>query len=197
LLRGRCTGWGGCQPGSAAVHEPSPLEIAEPAPSRPLLAALYGLYYDEQTTPHDARRVVRYNVYAAAKSETIYIPVGLFCDDGYADISAVISSSLATWGKVRALADNPSARTVYTTFHPSAEGLRPEVRTAPKSTYTEHLLDGTYVLHNPFARHPLPTGVFSHPRVAELRVASDGELVMEAPSDFLLTRMLTSFHKHT
>ena len=44
--------------------------------------------------------------------------MGLFCTPEYSDVSAVIYSSLATWGKVRALADNPSALTIYTSFTP-------------------------------------------------------------------------------
>lgn len=166
--------------------------LAHFAASRPVLAALYGLYHDEEATPRDASRVVSYNVSAAAKSETVDIPLGLFCDNTFADVSAVIYSSLVTWGKVRALADNPSAKTVYTTYHPNRAGLIPDIRTIPKSAYTEHLLDGTYVFHNPFANHPITKGVLSHQRVAEVRVAPDGELLMEAPNDFLLVRTLMS-----
>jgi hypothetical protein len=166
--------------------------LAHFAASRPVLAALYGLYHDEGATPRDAARVISYNVYAAAKSETVDIPLGLFCDDKFADVSAVIYSSLATWGKVRALANNPSEKTVYTTYHPNDSSIIPAIRTTPKSAYTEHLLDGTYVLHNPSANHPIPIGVFSHQRVAEVRVAHDGELLMEAPDDFLLVRTLMS-----
>jgi hypothetical protein len=53
-------------------------------------------------------------------------------------------------------------------------------------------MDGLMVLHNPFARHPLPHGLLSHPRLCEVRVADDGELIMDAPDDFLLLRMLQS-----
>lgn len=120
------------------------------------------------------------------------IEVGLFCDDRYAEVSAVVYSSLATWGKLRAVAENPNALSVYCTLHPNPGSLHPIMRSAMKQDYSEHLMDGLYVLHNPFARHPLPPGLLSHPRLCEVNVAPDGELIMNAPDDFLLLRMLNT-----
>lgn len=162
------------------------------AANRAIVAALYGLYFDEAATPRDADDVVRYNVSSAPKSPTVDVPVGLFCDATHADVSAVIYSPVATWGKLRAMADNPGALTVYQTFHPSDDGLLPKILTRKKSEYNEHLLDGLYVLHNPFAKYPLPKGCLSHPRLCEVHVAHDGELDMQAPEDFLLVRILRS-----
>ncbi|KAI3494616.1 hypothetical protein L1887_40595 [Cichorium endivia] len=78
-------------------------------------------------------------------------------------------------------------------LHPNPGELIPVVRTALKRDYSEHLLDGLFVLHNPFAKHPIPRGLLSHPRLCEVTVADDGELIMDAPDDFLLLRMLQSF----
>jgi len=167
--------------------------LAHMAASRPILAALYGLYHDEEETMlQRASAVISYNVAAATKTDTKDIPVGLFCTDQYRDVSAVIYSALATWGKIRALADNPSARTVYTTYHPNSKRLAATVKTTLKKDYREQLLDGLYILHNPFAENPIKTGTLHHPRVAQCRVAEDGELQIEAPEDFLLLRSLIS-----
>lgn len=65
------------------------------------------------------------------------------------------------------------------------------MHTALKSTYHEHLLDGLYVLHNPFADHPLPPNTLRHDRTALCYRESDGYLNVEAPDDFLLVRYLT------
>lgn len=162
------------------------------ATNRSIIAALYGLYFDEEATARDAIDVVSYNVSAAPKTHTIDVPVGLFCDDRYSEVSAVIYSPVATWGKLRALADNPLALTVYQTYHPNRNSLIPQIRTCKKAEYQEHLVDGLYVLHNPFARHPLPVGAISHPRLCELKMDSTGELIFKAPDDFLLLRMLQS-----
>lgn len=166
--------------------------LAHLAASRPIMAALYGLYHDEEATAQDADTVTSYNVVSAAKSESVDIPVGLFCTDAYAEVSAVVYSALATWGKVRALADNSEALTWYRTFHPQEGTLLPRVELRRKCDYQEDVMDGLWVLHNPFARHPVPAGMLSHTRVAEVRVADDGELKITAPDDFLLVRMLHS-----
>lgn len=172
----------------AAFDQP----LAHFAAGRPVMAALYGLYHDEVATPADAKKVVSYNVSAATKSETADVPMGLFCNEAYEEVSAVIYGSLVTWGKIRALADNPSAKTIYTTYHPQDSSLHPKIRHTLKRDYTEHLLDGLYILHNPFAKFPVPEGILSHPRLAEVRVAPDGELLIQAPDDFLHIRTLWS-----
>ena len=118
------------------------------------------------------------------------IPMGLFADDTYSDVSAVMYSCLATWGKVRAMADNPNARSVYVTFHPSDKGLKPEYRQTKKADYHEDLLDGLYVVHNPFASRPLPRHLFDHPRVAQFFATPEGHLEIVAPDDMLLVRYL-------
>lgn len=167
--------------------------LAHMAASRPIIAALYGLYHDEEATiALGAENLISYNVSAVAKNERTDIPLGLFCSDEYAEVSAVIYSPVATWGKVRALAKNPSALTVYTTLHPNPHDLIPAMKRAAKVDYVEHLLDGLYILHNPFARRPIAQSVFSHPRLAQCRVSEDGELQFQAPDDFLLMRTLTS-----
>ncbi|NWA25752.1 glycosaminoglycan attachment site [Pseudomonas gingeri] len=162
------------------------------ASTRPILAALYGLYHDEAATNINDESVVSYNVYSAPKTEKTNIPVGLFCDNSYPEVSAVIYSCLATWGKVRALADNPDAQTTYTTFHPNENSITPTIKRTLKINYTEHLMDGLFILHNPYATNPIPKGVLSHPRVCEINVAPDGELLIDSPEDFLLIRMLNS-----
>ncbi|KQY88267.1 hypothetical protein [Pelomonas sp. Root1444] len=159
---------------------------------RPVIAAFYGLYHDEEATARDATEVVSYNVSAAPKNETVNIDMALFCDDAYRDVSAVVYSSLATWGKVRAVAENPNAKTFYTTFHPQKGTIHPQVLRRLKRDYSEHLLDGMVVLHNPYADRPLPDKAFDHPRVAHFRVDETGLLVETAPDDFLVMRMLQS-----
>ncbi|MFT7773358.1 glycosaminoglycan attachment site [Roseateles sp.] len=166
--------------------------LAHFAGLRPVVAAFYGLYHDEEATARDASEVVSYNVTSAPKNENVNIDVGLFCDDTYREVSAVVYSALATWGKVRAVADNPNAATLYTTIHPQAGTIYPKVLQRLKRDYSEHLLDGLVVLHNPFADHPLPDEVFDHPRVAQFRPDATGELIERAPDDFLQVRMLQS-----
>ncbi|MFJ5467150.1 glycosaminoglycan attachment site [Pectobacterium sp. CHL-2024] len=163
------------------------------AASRPILAALYGLYHDEDATlKSGSDTMISYNVNAAIKNENTNIDMGLFSTPEFHDVSAVIYSSLATWGKIRALADNPSAMTVFTTYTPNGESLFPKIQQTMKSDYVEHLLDGLYVLHNPFASKPLSKEILRHPRIAQVFVESDGNVNFDAPDDFLLLRHLHS-----
>jgi hypothetical protein len=161
------------------------------AASRPMLSALYGLYHDEELTiSNHASNVISYNVGGVVKNENANVQLGYFLDDSYSHVSAVIYSSLATWGKIRALADNPNANSVYTTFHPNVHSIQPTVRVIPKSEYVEHLMDGLYIFHNPFADRPLRRETLGHSRVAQCFVKEDGELEIVAPDDFLLLRFL-------
>ncbi len=160
---------------------------------RPVISALYGLYHDEeQTIESGAQQMVSYNVSQVMKNASAPIDLGYFCSPEFSDVSAVVFSSLATWGKVRAVADNPSAKTIYTTYHPNPGLLHPKVKQTPKSEYFEHLLDGLCVLHNPFAKYPLRADTLSHARLAQGFVKPDGELDFDAPDDFLLMRSLMS-----
>ena len=157
------------------------------------MAAIYGVYFDEELTMSSGtQEVIQRPVDGISKSASAEVPVAYFTDSSCAHISAVFYSPIATWGKIRALADAPSARTIYTTFHPNPGSLQPAMRQAAKVDYVEHLLDGLYVFHNPFATRPLPAELFSHERVAQLITNDDGIQEFVAPDDFLLMRMLQS-----
>ena len=163
------------------------------ATNRPIIAALYGEYFDEETTIREQRnQVINTSVRAFTKPSGVEVSVGFFTDDVYADVSAVIYGPLATWGKLRALADAPERTTVFQTFHPNPESLLPKVRSTRKADYSEDLLDGLYVFHNPYAEQPLLENVFDHPRVAQFVADGDGAMYTLVPDDFLLMRTLFS-----
>ena len=164
------------------------------AVNRPIIAALYGVHYDEEAAiaiGPSATEIPRFEVDGAIKGNGASVPMGLFADADNKEISAVVYSSVATWGKIRALADSPNARSIYQTLHPNENGLIPELRVAKKSEYHEHLLDGLHVFHNPFAEHPLSPDVLGHDRIAQF-IPNGGELLTIAPSDFLLMRMIST-----
>jgi hypothetical protein len=163
------------------------------AANRPIFAAVYGLYYDEEfTIENNLADVCRYNVDSVKKNDKTDIPVGFFLDESYSHVSAVIYSALATWGKVRALANNPDANSVYVSFHPNENDIKPIVKQSLKRDYAEDLLDGLYILHNPSADHPLDRSTFSHTRIAQVFPDKNGELEVVMPDDFLLMRFLLS-----
>lgn len=125
--------------------------FAHYAVNRSIIAVLYGVYLDEENTiATRSNEFIKYPVEAVVKNGNvnINIPIGLFTTDEYRDVSAVIYSSLATWGKIRALANNPDAMTVYNTCHlPIGDSMIPEIRFSKKSEYSESLADGLHILH--------------------------------------------------
>lgn len=162
--------------------------------NRAIIAVLYGLYIDEETTiATGASELIKYAVTGVVKNENTTIPVGLFTTDEYKDISAVIYSSTATWGKIRALANNPEALTFYSTCHANGgKSIIPEVRNEIKANYKENIADGIYIVHNPFAQHPLDSTTFHHERIAQCFIHPERGLTIIAPEDFLLLRQLFS-----
>jgi hypothetical protein len=160
---------------------------------RPIQAALYGRHIDEERTMAEGlSTVIEREIVAVSKRPGVDVPVGLFCSDVCKEISAVVYSAVAGWGKVRALADSPGQLTVYTTLHASTSSSMPEVRRARKRDYSEHLLDGLHVLHNPFATHPLSVDVFKHPSLSQDRIERDGSLHRTRKEGFLMTRQIFS-----
>jgi hypothetical protein len=167
---------------------------AHMAASRPIMSALYGIYHDEQLTMSSgADRVISYDVEGVRKNSGANIPLGFFRTGLYGEVSAVVYSCLATWGKLRALAKSSNDLSIFTTLHPNPGHLAPLVKQAPKAEYVEHLLDGLYVFHNPHAQHPIPKEWLGHPRIASAVVDKSGNMTFEAPDDFLLSRFLFSF----
>lgn len=163
------------------------------ATNRPIVAALYGEYFDEEATIREQRdQVVHSPVRAFTKPSGVEVPVGFFTDEAYSDVSAVVYGPLVTWGKLRALADAPDRHTVFQTFHPNPDDLSPKVCSAIKANYSEDLFDGLYIFHNPHANWPLPAEVFDHPRVAQFVADDDGAVYARGPDDFLLMRTVYS-----
>lgn len=164
--------------------------------NRSIMMVLYGVYFDEEATiEQSTENVIRYLVDEVQKNSKTSIPVGLFTNDEYRDVSAIIYSSLATWGKIRALADNPNALTIYQTFHPNNDSIIPIIKTTPKHSYSESLADGLHIFHNPYATHKLDAHTFEHERVAQYFMDQNGSLKIISPDDFLLLRQLRTLKK--
>jgi hypothetical protein len=133
---------------------------------RAIEAVLYGFYVDEQEHIDDPSKGVvipAKTLKAVRKSDSVELPLGIFNDESHAHISAVIFNSSATWGKVRALNDDP-----YPFIYFFAARLDPRnndcyVFRGIKADYAETLFDGLRVYHNPYATHPLDWRVFQKP----------------------------------
>lgn len=108
------------------------------------------------------------------KNDTIPLPTGLFLDDRLADVSAVIFSSVATFGKARVLSESQGTIVVHAVR--IRDNLEPIRIAQPLSEYNESLRDGLRVFHNPFAKRPLGEALFEPDDVREFRLGPDREL---------------------
>jgi hypothetical protein len=91
------------------------------------------------------------------------IELGFFLDDRMKEVSAVIFSNLATWGKVRALSADPNPNVLFESKRFNEPGLKAHRRLQRKRDYKESLLDGLHIFANPNADIPLSPSMLNWP----------------------------------
>lgn len=162
-----------------------------------LRRVLYGhdrlLYFDNQST---GDRVILGELRAEnfAKPSGATVPIGFFRDNRMADVSAVIFSNTATFGKVRALSKDGAYPMLFTALRYNDYGLVPIQICAEKPDYEESLLDGLHVCLNPFATHPLDERIFEGHEVCVHRFDPAAELYLpSSPHGFLFQRSVMTF----
>lgn len=91
------------------------------------------------------------------------VRLGLFKSDAHAQISAVLYSSLATFGKARALGNDEGNITFRAVR--KKENAKATYITAPKSEYKESLTDGLVLYTDPYASAPINAELFADPGI--------------------------------
>jgi hypothetical protein len=126
------------------------------------------------------------------KDGRIPLPTGLFCDEGLAEVSAIFFSSVATFGKARALSDS-KGHFVFQAIR-IRNNVEPIHIVAEKENYSESLCDGLRVFHNPFAARPVTPELFDRPDIRQFFLAEDGEIVTTChPDGDLCMRQVRNF----
>ena len=92
------------------------------------------------------------------------IPLGYFVKEEMKEVSAVIFSNTATFGKVRALSDDPGD-IFFESIRYNDFGLKPIHTILPKKEYSETILDGLHIFYNPFASHPISSEFFDRKEI--------------------------------
>lgn len=133
---------------------------------RAIEAVLYDYYVNEQEyiddpTKYDSITARRLRV--VQKDNGVELPLGIFNDSSHAHISAVVFNSSATWGKVRALCDDPHPFILFSAARSDPRTGDFYVFRGKKADYQETLYDGLRVYHNPHATHPLDWRIFQEP----------------------------------
>jgi hypothetical protein len=165
---------------------------------RGIIAVLYGIYLNEEKAiAENLSFIPQERMDFVEKSNGAEIPLGFFTTPEYEYISAIIYNPYATWGKVRALAEVSDTNkycifnAIYTRDNEMEESLIPDIHTGIiKEKYKESIFDGLYVLHNPFAKYPMPANLFNDPLIAHMIIDESGHLVERITGKFLLSRSL-------
>lgn len=135
----------------------------------PIMALLYDFYVDEDAyndNPHlYPNGPPDVSLGFVEKDNGAEIELGLFEDDSLAEVSAVILSTTATWGKVESMSSSNHLRFVNTVWW-SEEKQEPIY----KSSANENIRDGLFVFHNPYARKPLDPEMYNQPGITQVFV---------------------------
>lgn len=137
---------------------------------RAIEALLYNYYVDEEKWIVGGVHHVpapRSYLISVKKEAGAEIQLGVFQNGSMPEISAVIFSTCATWGKVRALSEDPNPNISFTALRLNLNGTTPHCIKAKKREYQESLLDGLRVYHNPYANNPLDPTIFHRPDVMQ------------------------------
>jgi len=158
-----------------------------------ILRTLFG--YDLSTTDQQTGSANHRFMREIRKPNGSSIPLGYFTNDGMREISAVLFSSTATFGKLQALNKDEQERTVIQAlrFDAKSRGIRQEVNEG--HDYRETVLDGLSVYYNPFASHPLDPTIFGAPEVAHYTFdPKTGTLHCNIPDGALMQRIIVTVH---
>jgi hypothetical protein len=109
------------------------------------------------------------------------VAVGLFRSDAFAHISGVLYSSVATFGKARALG-NDEGIFVFQAVR-IRDNIQPVHIVAQKADYSESLTDGLRLFINPFATHPIDVDFFDDFGIRKFLADVNGNFLVSCHPD--------------
>ena len=163
---------------------------------RPMRALLYDDYVDETAYFRDPNAYPNgppsTQIRSIEKDNGATIDMGIFCDEGWAEVSAVMFSCVATWGKAVAMSTEPKLGCVMASWGTDESG-RPEMRVARIGQPSERISDGFQIFHNPYALRPVPLDAFRRKGVVQHYFSPRHGWVRENYGDCLQFRLTQTF----
>lgn len=158
----------------------------------PIMALLYDFYVDEDAyndNPHlYPNGPPKVSLGSVEKDNGSKVKLGLFEDTSHSDISAIILSTTATWGKVEAMSSAAHQRCISTVWW-SEEEHKPIFKLSTSDNNSEKIQDGLYVFHNPFASNPVGPDMFRHEGITQVFIdPKNKKITKEINSLFLMHR---------
>lgn len=160
---------------------------------RPIEAVLHNYYVNEEefrATGYSDTLAPQY-VEDVEKENGAVVPLGFFESSNYREISAIIFSACAGWGKIRALSQEPDAPSIFHSFRLNMNSQFPHHITEKKTNYVESLVDGLRIYHNPYAEFPLDPEIFRHEHIFQSYM-QNGNWCAEQREGQLLSRNVFS-----
>ncbi|MGW8444421.1 hypothetical protein ACWGXJ_26315 [Paenibacillus sp. S33] len=155
--------------------------------SAPIQRVLYGLMKAEYRGDEPHYEVSDHII---KKSTGARIPIGIFNDSKFSHISGVLFSSVASFGKVRAMQPNKQKDIFFETYKFNSFGPEGLTEVVPHTKYKESLIDGLHLFLNPFAANPIDDALFSSPGLAK----SYDLYTTEIQHGFLFKRSVTNLN---
>jgi hypothetical protein len=167
---------------------------------RPIKALLYDYYVDEDAYLDNPEGYQNgppgIKLGYVEKDNGAEIELGIFNNPSMQEISAVVFSCVATWGKLSAMSVNPNTNTVIRSTWATPPFGATEKRVFAREDHCENVRDGLQVFHNPFAKYPLPPNFFRSERVVQTYFdKSSEEWVHEGNLECLQYRMVEASPK--
>lgn len=131
----------------------------------PLMALLYGLYYDASDDAYETRTSINK---PGSKSQ---IPLGIFLGPEYDMISGIIFTCTLTIGKLVSLAiseSGPLMNLVYNIRHDFCDKKTPYNIQIVDQGNPEVLDDGVFLFHNPNAKNKIPLEMFDRTNITQI-----------------------------
>lgn len=157
---------------------------------RPMRALLYNDYVDETAYFKDPGRFpdgppsVRLDEITKDNGSTF--DLGIFENADWAEVSAVIFSCVATWGKTVAMSKCPREGFIMASWGTDESG-RSVARRSRVGIPSEDTHDGLQIFHNPYASNPVDLRVFRRKGVVQ-HYLSKGVWIREGYDDCLQFR---------
>ena len=163
--------------------------------NRPVTALLYNFYVHEDAFLDDPEAYPNgpptVHLDYVEKDNGAEIELGVFCDNYCSEVSAILFSCTATWGKVDAMAPAIGVQRTFQTIWGTPPNGTPEKRISNADNYSERIWDGLQIYHNPHAKHPIDPSTFRAPGVVQVfGDPSTGELEWEGEDECLMYRQV-------
>jgi hypothetical protein len=158
---------------------------------RAIEAVLFGYYVDEERYLRDGGNLKGRQIENVLKDNGSTVDLGIFMKKEFGWLSAVIFSSCAAWGKVRALSSDPNPNIYFETVRYNSSETHPHYAKTKRPQYTEGLREGLRIYHNPQAEYPLDPCIFRHRDVFQTYFSeTDGDWIYEHRDGLLLYRQV-------